>query len=746
MATLILSTIGSIFLGPVGTVLGAVAGNAIDHAIIGGKSTTREGPRLTDLTVQSAAYGEVIPLLYGGVRVAGNLIWSTGLIERRNVQHQGGKGGSTTTTTYSYTSSFAVGLAGRPITDIGRIWADGKLIRSTGGPLTPGGKFRLYLGSQVQNPDALLQAALGLDRAPAHRGLAYAVFEELPLADFGNRIPNLTFEVIADDGSMVAVRNLIDDLIARSSVPRRAVSGPDGVLLGFVVAQDVAARTLIETISGIAPLVTDARDGMLSVRGPAMTASRTLPSAQYGAAEATRQSKIAVRRDRAPAESLPRELQLRHLDPARDYQTGIQRARRRDGGYFKRQTLDVPAVLSATDAKKLAETSLARAWRERDRLEIRLSQSFADLRPGDTVALDDSPSALFTIASLGVEEGGMTIGLRPLNSADTLSLAAADSGVQIAQASNVHGPTSLEVLDLPPIEAALPRTGRVLLAATGALTGWRRCAIWWSQNGGASYEQNAIVTRPNVLGHTLSILPPGVTGLWDEVSSVDVALVSPTATLNSQSQAAVLAGANLAVIGNELVAFKYALDLGGGHYRLSGLLRGVRGTEATLTSHSLSERFVLLSPLPDASFDVPLSNSGTSQQWKALSPGEGLGDVAAQSVLFQARALRPLSPVRLTSSTATSGDLTLSWIRRSRDGFSWLDGTDVPLAEESERYRLTVRNASGTKRTLDITTTGWTYARADQLADGLTTLTGVSIDVAQLSASVGPGNTATLSF
>lgn len=625
MATLILSTVGSIFLGPVGAIVGAVAGNALDHAIIGGKSTTREGPRLTDLTVQSSAYGEVIPLLYGGVRVAGNLIWSTGLIERRNVQHQGGKGGSTTTTTYSYSSSFAIGLAGRPIKDIGRIWADGKLIRSAGGPLTPGGKFRVYLGNETQNPDALLQAALGLDKVPAHRGLAYAVFEELPLADFGNRIPNLTFEVIADDGNVIAVRSMIDDLIARSSVPQRAVSGPDGTVLGFVVAQDVAARTLIETIGGIAPLVTDARDGVLSVRGQSMSASRTLPSAQYGAAEASRQNKVAVRRDRAPAESLPRELQLRHIDPARDYQTGIQRARRRDGGYFKQQTLDVPAVLAAADAKKLAEISLARVWRERDRLEIRLSQSFVDLRPGDTVALDDSPTALFLIISLSVEEGGVTLGLKPLNSADTLSLAAADSGVQIAQTSSVNGPSTLEVLDLPPIETALPRTGRVLLAATGTLAGWRRCAIWWSPDGGASYSQNAIITRSSVLGRTLSILPPGPSGLWDEVSSVDVALVSPNAALISQSPSAVLAGANLAVIGNELLQFKYAQDLGGGHYRLTGLLRGVRGTEASIGNHSASERFVLLAPLPDGSFDIPLSSIGMNQLWKPLSPGRGWG-------------------------------------------------------------------------------------------------------------------------
>src|SRR5690606_32056451 len=37
---------------------------------------------------------------------------------------------------------------------------------------------------------------------PAFRGLAYCVFEGLQLADFGNRIPALTFEIVADDGEV----------------------------------------------------------------------------------------------------------------------------------------------------------------------------------------------------------------------------------------------------------------------------------------------------------------------------------------------------------------------------------------------------------------------------------------------------------------------------------------------------------------------------------------------------------------
>ena len=51
-------------------------------------------------------------------------------------------------------------------------------------------------------PDPLIEAEQGAGRAPAWRGLAYVVFERLPLDDFGNRIPMLQFEVVRAVGEL----------------------------------------------------------------------------------------------------------------------------------------------------------------------------------------------------------------------------------------------------------------------------------------------------------------------------------------------------------------------------------------------------------------------------------------------------------------------------------------------------------------------------------------------------------------
>lgn len=57
---------------------------------------------------------------------------------------------------------------------------------------------RLYTGSEDQLPDAALEEIVGTGRQPAYRGLAYAVFENFSEQRYGNRIPNIEAEFLAE--------------------------------------------------------------------------------------------------------------------------------------------------------------------------------------------------------------------------------------------------------------------------------------------------------------------------------------------------------------------------------------------------------------------------------------------------------------------------------------------------------------------------------------------------------------------
>ena len=141
MATLVLSTVGTALGGPVGGAIGALIGQSFDQQLL---APVSRGPRLGDLSVQSSSYGTQIPRIYGSMRVAGSVIWATDLVEGE--QTTGAKGQPDVT--YSYTVSLAVALSSRPAGAIGRIWADGKLLRGAEGDFKVPTTFRFYDGKR----------------------------------------------------------------------------------------------------------------------------------------------------------------------------------------------------------------------------------------------------------------------------------------------------------------------------------------------------------------------------------------------------------------------------------------------------------------------------------------------------------------------------------------------------------------------------------------------------------------------
>lgn len=209
MATLVLQAAGQAlggFLGPIGAVVGraagALAGNVIDQRLFGDNKTRVVG-RIDDLTVQTSSEGNAIPKVYGRMRLSGTVIWATDFHESYS-ETGGGKGGGPSVREYSYSASFAVGICEGPIARIGRVWADGEELDLT--KVT----MRVYTGDEQQGPDCLI-AAIEADTAncegiegsaPAYRGLAYVVFERLPIGEFGNRLPQLSFEVVRPIGSL----------------------------------------------------------------------------------------------------------------------------------------------------------------------------------------------------------------------------------------------------------------------------------------------------------------------------------------------------------------------------------------------------------------------------------------------------------------------------------------------------------------------------------------------------------------
>ncbi len=668
MATLILTAVGSAIGGPLGGAIGGLLGGALDRTVLM-KPKGRQGPRLTELKVQTSSYGTPIPRLYGAMRVAGTVVWATDLKETRT--KSGGGKGKPSTTTYSYSASFAVLLSARTIEGVGRVWADGQLLRGSAGDLKVSTGFRLHSGDEGQAPDPLIAAAEGGGLVPALRGQAYAVFEDLQLADYGNRIPSLTFEVMAD-AAPVAIGAIAADLGVAAEAPGR-------LLHGFSAYGD-SVRGVLESLAEI-----DGAWFAETAGGPEMRAGTgaAVVIGDVGMAAAGHGARRA--RTLAAAEGVPDTLAVAHYDPARDYQTGVQRAARSGSG-GRELRIDLPAALEAGAARAVAEGMLARARTRRERRTVALGVTDGiALRPGQRVTVAGEGGA-WRIARWTLERLVVRLELERIARAP---IAIAGSPGRVSGAPDrVHGPTILHAFELPPLDDAVLGAPRLTVAAAGG-PGWRQAALVLSGDDGVSWTAAGGVGVPATLGTVM--LPPAAGGalLTDGVATIEVELAHAGMDLADADAAALDRGANLALAGDELVQFGRAEPIGPRRWRLSRLLRGRRGTEWAAGTQIAGDRFVLLEPDALMAIDLPLASLGKTVRLLASGVGDLTGPAAAEAAIDGA-SLRPPAPVGLQWIASDDGGAVVRWTRRSRAGWRWLDGADAPLAEETERYRVEV--------------------------------------------------------
>lgn len=220
------AAIGGFFGGPVGAQIGWAAGSLIGGVVF---APDQQGPRLQDTMVQVSCYGAAVPICFGGVRVAGNVIWSTDL--RESSEEHDAKGGPSVTT-YSYSVSCAVLICEGEVSAIRRIWADAKLVYDVSETASASARaessrfaefFTFYSGTETQDPDPTIEAVEGAGNVEAYRGCAYIVFTDLPLGDYGNRVPNFTFEITTEPAQPVDLESIVPFRVNRWALDAEGV-------------------------------------------------------------------------------------------------------------------------------------------------------------------------------------------------------------------------------------------------------------------------------------------------------------------------------------------------------------------------------------------------------------------------------------------------------------------------------------------------------------------------------------------
>lgn len=447
---------------------------------------------------------------------------------------------------------------------------------------------------------------------------------------------------------------------------------------------------------------------------------------------------------------LPRSVRVHYISQSRDYEPGEQLSPARlQTGAINDVDLELPIVMTDTEAKQIAQVLWADAWASRWSHEIVIDCGFQGLEPTDCIGvpvdgfvqrcriteITDSLPACRKVSLVRDDDGSYE------------SFAVAQVPPYVPQNPRLFSPSEMIALDIPLLRDEDNSPGfyvatRALIRDTYAGT-----SVFRSMDGGGSFVKVVSIANAAVIGTLLeNVAGTADYAVLDGETSFLVQLDS--GSLDSITYAAMLAGgagSNAAAIGAdgrwEIIQFQDAELVSDDIYRIRTLLRGRRGTEQNMGQAFIADRFVLLTG--PGIVRVPLQLLDLNREYLYRPVATGINVDAVTSVPFTCRGvcLKPFYPcfIRGTRDPATAL-WALTWIRRGRIGQTLPGGTDIPISETVEDYELEILRADGTPiRVISVSSPGATYDLAQQISDFGSAQDVLTVNVYQMSEAVGRG-------
>jgi hypothetical protein len=534
-----------------------------------------------------------------------------------------------------------------------------------------------------------------------------------------------------------ALAAVVSEVCSRSGVFELDVDGLYGLVRGYSVVDVEPARSVLQPLMLAYGFEAIEREGKLIFRNRGRRAKKVLTPESLAL---TGEQQSALETTRAPVAEVAGRIRLTHVEADGDYEARGAEAIFPDERTYSVSQSELPLVLTATEGRAIVERWLAESRVARDAARFALPPSDMALGAGDVVRLEiGDVSGLYRIDR--VEQAGASL-LEAVRVEPEVHVPS--DGVEESRGVRPFAPP-LPVypvfLDLPLLTGEeVPHAPHIAVAADP----WPgSVALYASAIEDAGYELNRLIGRAAIVGVTKTALERAEAGLWDRGGPLRVEVGG--GELGSVTEEAIFAGANLAALGDgnganwELFQFRDAVLVAPGVYDLSLRLRGQLGTDGVMPDLWPSGSIFVVIDAALVQIDMPASSRGLARHYRVGAAQRGYDDPSFIHLVeaFDGVGLRPYSPAHLGASRVPSGDLSVSWIRRTRiDGDSWAS-EEVPLGEASERYRVRVVQGGTILREVNLSQPSWTYSVAAQASDGV--VPGFTVDVAQVSETFGPG-------
>lgn len=629
------------------------------------------------------------------------------------------------------------------------------LERGSGLPSGPLQYLAFYPGNTTQLPDSVIEAALGAGNVPAYRGTCYVVLGTLQLANFGNSLPNLEFDL--DGLSPRTVGAVLRDMCARSgmrvdeyTVRTHLDAMP---LSGYTVARAGNAMSAMLPLGLAYAFDTVEQAGEVRFVARGRQAVCVIDPSDVTARERTDEAAPPERAtmSRHPDFALAREVAFTYRDPERNFQENTQRATRLFGDSYSQRSESLALTLSAAEARKITDRLLWSEWTDRIPARMTVSDKFRFVVPGDVVM---AMSAAGVYLPFRVEHrtrganGAIELEMRvedPFIYQGSTNGAAA--GVPQTVADSV-GDTFVAAINTPILEAGQSATS-FMWVMDAAENGWAGGGIYRSTDGGLSFTEMESSGERNVTGTVAAALPSGPSDIWDRTNTITVVLRNDDHELESLSELEVLNGRNACWLGaadgshGEIIQFATATLVSASPrtYALTDLLRGRRATEHEIGAHGTNELFVFLERDLMRSADYDVADWDRVRHYRGISVYQDEDDVlTSQAFTHSGERARPRAPVLGAGTRDGSNNLIITWVRRIRGFSSGIGYGAIALDEASESYEIDVMSGATVLRTLSASTPTATYTAAQQTSDGITPGNPVTVRIHQISATRGRGH------
>ncbi len=508
------------------------------------------------------------------------------------------------------------------------------------------------------------------------------------------------------------------------------------------MTQVAPSRPTLEMLGGV--FFNDATlSDKLYFRRRAQAVVATIPYADLGAAPEGDEPPQPLAFLMGSELELPAQKALSFADVENDYQTDVQYSDRLLTAMESMQTISVPMGMTKSEGKQVIDAQAFDALAALETTTLYLDGRYAKLEPMDAVNVLDEDGVAHRELLKDRTDNGQVLIFKARRDDPAVFDPDGVTDSAIGSEIDITAPvdTEMALLDMPLMRDA-DDGPHIVVAAKGADSPWPGAAVLRS-NDDVEYQRVASVTESAVFG-TCGTTLGDWTGphVFDEMSSVTVSVGD--GTLSSSTRSALMADStvNAMLIGSEAIQFRVATLVSTGVYKLTGLLRGLRGTEWAMVDHAAAEECVLLTTTGLRRIDMQTNQLGVEKFYKGVTFGRALSTADAESFTANGVSLKPFSPTTLRALEESNGDVTITWRRRSRlatRGISTL-GQSIPLGEETESYEVDIVGGSppAVVRTLTATSETATYTAAQQSTDGLSP-GGITYRVRQISAVIGDG-------